>query len=428
MTRTRPYVIAIVFALALGAAALWSSHNVTAQGAVEPPDPAAARLQDEQNTIDVVRAIGPSVVAINVEVRGELVNPFADIPFLPEQFRQLLPPQVVPRVQQSSGSGFVIDEEGRIVTNFHVVQQALQADSVELRERATITVDFPSGEEPLRARVLGANPDFDLALLELEDPSAMPEDARPIELANYDEVQVGQKVIAIGNPFGLENTVTQGIVSAIGRELTSIGRVDIPMIQTDAAINPGNSGGPLLDSSGRLVGVNTMIVPGMSVAGRAGNIGIGFAVPSSLLAETLPDLVAGGLVGTFAAQQDIENRPRIGVQVVDVSAYPPEAREALRLPEQGAVVTAVEPGGPADEAGIVGATFMAVIGQQQFPAGGDVIVGIDGEPLESSQQLVETILEHQEGDRLTLTLWRDGQERDVEVTLRVFPSGGQQQR
>src|SRR5690606_35524107 len=235
-----------------------SSHNVTAQGAVEPPDPAAARLQDEQNTIDVVRAIGPSVVAINVEVRGELVNPFADIPFLPEQFRQLLPPQVVPRVQQSSGSGFVIDEEGRIVTNFHVVQQALQADSVELRERATITVDFPSGEEPLRARVLGANPDFDLALLELEDPSAMPEDARPIELANYDEVQVGQKVIAIGNPFGLENTVTQGIVSAIGRELTSIGRVDIPMIQTDAAINPGNSGGPLLDSSGRLVGVNTM--------------------------------------------------------------------------------------------------------------------------------------------------------------------------
>ncbi len=428
MIRTRPYVIAIVFATALAAAALWSASNVTAQGAVQPPDPVAARLQDEQNTIDVVKAIGPSVVAITVEVRGEVINPFEDLPFLPEPFRQLFPRQGIPRVQQSSGSGFVIDDEGRIVTNYHVVRAALQENSIEPRDGATITVDFPDGDEPLPARVVGANPDYDVALLELDDPSAVPANAKPIELADSDDVQVGQKVIAIGNPFGLQSTVTQGIVSAIGRELTSIGQVDIPMIQTDAAINPGNSGGPLLDSSGRLVGINTMIVPGMSASGQAANIGIGFAVPSSLVAETLPDLRAGGLVGFYAASQTIQDRARLGIQIVAVSDYPDEAREALRLPDQGVVVVAVEPGGPADEAGIVGATFMAVIGQQQYPAGGDVIVAAEGEPVDSAQDLQALVLEHDEGDVITLTVWRDGRERQVDVTLQVVPSAQQEQQ
>ena len=427
MFRIRPIVIAIVFASALGAVALWSTGAVTAQGAVRPPDPEAARLQDEQNTIDVVRAIGPSVVAITVEVRGEVINPFQNLPFLPEPFRQLFPPQGIPRVQQSSGSGFVIDDEGHIVTNYHVVRAALQENSIEPRDRATITVSFPDGDEPVRARVVGANPDYDVALLELEDPSAVPAGVEPIELADSDDVQVGQKVIAIGNPFGLQSTVTQGIVSAIGRELTSIGQVDIPMIQTDAAINPGNSGGPLLDSSGRLVGINTMIVPGMSASGQAANIGIGFAVPSSLLAETLPELREGGLVGFYAASQTIQDRARLGIQIVPVSDYPEEAREALRLPDEGVVVVAVDPGGPADEAGIVGAQFMAVIGQQQFPAGGDVIVAAEGEPVDEVQDLQALVLEREEGDVVTLTVWRDGREREVEVTLRVVPSGGQQQ-
>jgi len=422
LIRTRLYALATVVAVGLGAAALWSSSSVTAQGVVQPPDPVASRLQDEQNTIDVVRAIGPSVVAITVEVRGEVINPFEEFQFLlPEPFRQMIPRQTVPRVQQSSGSGFVIDEGGLIVTNYHVVQAALQENSIEPRDRATITVEFPGGSEPLRARVRGANPDYDLALLELEDPSAMPPDARPIELADSDQVEVGQKVIAIGNPFGLQSTVTTGIVSAIGREITSIGRVDIPMIQTDAAINPGNSGGPLLDSSGRLVGINTMIVPGVSVAGRAGNIGIGFAVPSSLLAETLPAMREGGLVGFYAASQTIGDRARIGIQVVEVSRYPDEARQALRLPDEGVVVVAVEPGGPAEEAGIVGATFTAVIGQQQYPAGGDVITAIDGRPVRTAQDLQARVLELGEGDTVSLTVWRDGQERQVEVTLRVVP-------
>ncbi len=429
LTRARPYFLAVLAALALAAAALLPQANVAAQGAVQPPDPTTARLQDEQNTIDIVNAIGPSVVAVNVEVRGELVNPFSDLmPYLPEPFRDFFPqPRGIPRVQQSSGSGFVIDADGHLITNFHVVRAALQSDSVEPRQGATITVEFPGGDGPVPARVVGANPDYDLALLALQDAGDLPAGVTPIELADSDQVQVGQKVIAIGNPFGLQSTVTQGIVSAIGRELTSIGQVDIPMIQTDAAINPGNSGGPLLDSSGRLVGINTLIVPGVSVGGRAGNIGIGFAVPSSLLAETLPALREGGLTGFFAAAQDIANRPRLGIQGAPLSSYPQEAREALRLPDEGVVVVSVEPGGPAEEAGIVGATFMAVIGNQQFPAGGDVILAADGEPVETVQDLQAIVLEREEGDVVTLTVWRDGQEREVQVTLRVVPPADQQQ-
>ncbi len=428
VNRARATVLMLTAALIAGAAAtFWPRNEVVAQGAQQE---AAALLQDEQNTIDVIEAIGPSVVAINVEIRGNVVNPFQDLPFLPEPFRDLIPrSQGIPRVQQSSGSGFVIDGESRIVTNYHVIRAALQSDSIEPRDGATITVEFPDSEDPIRARVLGANPDYDVALLELEDPAAVPDNVRPIELADSTQVRVGQKVIAIGNPFGLQSTVTQGIVSANGRELTSIGQVDIPMIQTDAAINPGNSGGPLLDSSGRLIGINTMIVPGMTTVGAAGNIGIGFAVPSSLLTETLPDLEAGGLVGFYAATADIENRPRIGFSGRSVSDYPEEARQALGMPEDGVVVFQVDPGGPAEEAGLIGATYMAVIGNQQYPAGGDIIVAANGEPIETIQDLQALVLEHESGDGVTLTVVRGGEEVELEVTLAVVaPAESQQQQ
>src|SRR5690606_6972342 len=164
----------------------------------------------------------------------------------PPQFRDLIPQQRAPQTRQSSGSGFVVDDEGHIVTNYHVVRAALEADSVALRTGGTITVVFPGSADELPVTVVGANPDYDLALLALEDPGALPQGVTPIELADSDTALVGQKVIAIGNPFGLQSSVTQGIISAIGRELPSIGRVEIQMIQTDAAINPGNSGGPLL--------------------------------------------------------------------------------------------------------------------------------------------------------------------------------------
>lgn len=416
-------LLAAAFVAALALVATLSSTPVEAQGAVTPPDPVTSLLEDERNTIDVVKTLGPSVVAVNVEVRGERIDPLAQLlPNLPEQFRQLIPLNPTPQVQQSSGSGFVIDDALHIVTNYHVVRSALQSDSVEPRSGATITVVFPASEDEIPARVVGANPDVDLALLELTGDD-LPTGVLPIPIANSDEVQVGQKVIAIGNPFGLQSSVSQGIVSAIGRELPSIGRVEVPMIQTDAAINPGNSGGPLLDSAGRLVGINTMIVPGMTTSGSAGNIGIGFAVPSALLSEALPDLRAGGLVGTYAtslqAESDMASRPRIGITGLSVSDYPEEARAALNFPEAGVVVYQVAPDSPAADAGLSGPTFQAAIGNQSFPAGGDIIVGVDGSPIETITDLQNRVRDASEGDVLRLEVWRNGATREVSVTLRV---------
>ena len=393
MIRTRLYALATVVAVGLGAAALWSSSSVTAQGVVQPPDPVASRLQDEQNTIDVVRAIGPSVVAITVEVRGEVINPFEEFQFLlPEPFRQMIPRQTVPRVQQSSGSGFVIDEGGLIVTNYHVVQAALQENSIEPRDRATITVEFPGGSEPLRARVRGANPDYDLALLELEDPSAMPPDARPIELADSDQVEVGQKVIAIGNPFGLQSTVTTGIVSAIGREITSIGRVDIPMIQTDAAINPGNSGGPLVDLTGRVVGVNTAIA---SATGFYA--GYGFAIPIEVARKVANDLIEHGVV----------RRPRLGVLVEEISATDAEVYGLDEV--AGAEVKQGQEGTPAAKAGL---------------KVGDVIVGLDGVPIRTATQLISSLAQREPGEKVRIEVIRDRKRQTFTVELGQFETEG----
>lgn len=413
------YAVAISM-LAVAAIAIWPTKPVSAQGGVTPPDATAALLEDERNTIDIVNALGDSVVAVNVEVQGQLVNPLGEIlPFIPEQFRDLIPPQEAPRSRQSSGSGFVIDDQGRIITNYHVVRAALEADSVEMRQGGSISIVFPGSEDEYPVTVIGANPDYDLALLAFDDEESLPEEVAPIELADSETAMVGQKVIAIGNPFGLQSTVTTGIVSAIGRELPSIGRVEIQMIQTDAAINPGNSGGPLLDSSGRLIGVNTMIVPGMTTAGTAGNIGIGFAVPSALLAETLPAMAEGGLIGFYAGTIDIVNRPRIGISGISVGDFPAEAREALNLPEAGVVVMQVEADSPAEEAGLVGPRYEANFGNQVYPAGGDIIVSANGNPIEEIADLQRLVLAGAEGDELELEVWRNGESREVNLTLQV---------
>ncbi len=420
MHRIRTWLVAAVTLAAVATAVtLTAPAPVSAQGVVAP-DRAASLLQDERNTIDVVAAYGPSVVAVNVEVRGERVSPWENIlPYLPPEFRQYLPDPSAPQVQQSSGSGFVIDQEGQIVTNYHVVEGALVENGVDLRDGASIRVTFAGSEEEQAVVVVGANPDYDLALLELSDPSALPSDVRPIELADSEGVMVGQKVIAIGNPFGLQSTVTQGIVSAIGRELPSIGRIEIPMIQTDAAINPGNSGGPLLDSSGRLIGVNTMIVPGMTASGSAGNIGIGFAVPSSLLADALPAMREGGLVGLYADALDIVNRPRLGITGQAVADYPRQVRDLLGMPDSGVVVIGVAAGGPADRAGLVGPTYQANVGGQLFPAGGDVILSANGQRLEQVTDLQRIVLTGKEGDQVELEVWRGGETRTVTLTLQV---------
>ncbi len=426
MLRNRQQLLLSVFVALFIALAAWLPSTGGHAQAVPPLNETAARLQDEQNTIDIIEMVGPSVVAVNVEVRGERVNPLDDFPFLPPQFRDLLPPLSQPEVIQGSGSGFVVADGGQIITNYHVIRDALVENGIELRSGAKITVIFPGSEDELDVIVVGANPDYDVALLQLADPSALPAGVTPVELADSSGARVGQKVIAIGNPFGLQSTVTQGIVSAIGRELPSIGRIQIEMIQTDAAINPGNSGGPLLDSSGRLLGVNTMIVPGRSSSGQATNIGIGFAVPSALVAEALPMMQAGGLVGIYADAANITSRPRLGLSGVAASDFPANARAVLGMPDEGVVVMNVEPGSPAEEAGLVAATYEANIANQTYPAGGDIIVSAGGERLRQVTDLQRIVLGLNEGDTLELEVWRAGETRNVTATLRIVaPAEGE---
>ncbi|MEX2542553.1 MAG: trypsin-like peptidase domain-containing protein [Trueperaceae bacterium] len=371
-------------------------------------------LEWEQNTVDIVERYGNSVVSVNVEISGRRVDPFEGVPDeqIPPFFRQL--PQQQQPPQQGSGSGFVVDDEGRIITNFHVVRAALQEGSTDLRRGTTLTVVFPTRQnQEAAARVVGGNALYDLALLELEDPDELPDDVNPIPIGDSERVRVGQKTIAIGNPFGFESTVTTGIVSALGRNLPLTDAV-IPLIQTDAAINPGNSGGPLLDSRGELIGINTAIFPSVSATGERGFLGIGFAVPSNLLQTNLEQLAAGGI-------EDISTRPRLGIGISDVRNYPQAIRERLNLPSSGVAITEVAPGSAADEAGLRGSQFAIEFNGQRIPAPGDVIIAADGEPIESLGQLQGLVFAKDAGDVVELRIVRNGREMTVEVELSVVP-------
>jgi serine protease Do len=412
--KTHFLILALVFALPLGWLGAQSSLMAQAE-VIEPIDEARALLEDERNTVEVVERYGASVVAVNIYMLGQRLDPFEG---LPEEFRRFfdffqpqMPGQQPEQQRMGSGSGFVVNEEGHIVTNYHVVRGALQPNQIELLEGAALTVIFPDRpEDELAARVLGANPNYDLALLELVNPEDLP-DVPPIPLADSDEVRTGQKAIAIGNPFGLRSTVTSGIVSTVAREEIPGAEFPIPMIQTDAAINRGNSGGPLLNSRGELIGINTAILAGLG----GGFVGVGFAVPSNFLAEDLPILAEGGPVGLAAT------RPRIGVSIDDVANYPEAVRRQLRLPETGVMVVAVQPGSPAERAGLRGAQFRIDVGNEVFPAGGDIITAIDGQAVESASEVQTIVFAREEGDTVTLTIIRDGEETTVEVTLEVVP-------
>ena len=355
-------------------------------------------------------------MAVNVSVEGRVTNPFEDIPEedIPPFFRQFLP-QFEERQapQRGSGSGFVVDAEGRIVTNHHVIRGALQEGSIELREGAEVTVSFAeSGTVPVR--VVGANALYDLALLEPIDRDDVPGGLEPIPLGEGSPL-VGQKVIAIGNPFGFESTVTTGIVSAVGRTLPGVGEVNVSLVQTDAAINPGNSGGPLLDSAGRLIGVNTAIIPSVSATGQRGSLGIGFAVPASTLAGVLDELREGGFVS-------VETRPRLGIRIQNVAAYPLSVRDRLDLPDQGVAVIDVAPNGPADRAGLRPSGMALQMNGRTLPVPEDVIIALNGTEIESADQLQDEVFSRDEGDTVTLTVLRNGEEVTVDVTLSVVPT------
>ena len=325
-----------------------------------PPDD----LQpDERATIEVFERVARSVVFVtNTSLRRD--------PWSLNLFE----------VPQGSGTGFVWNRQGHIVTNFHVVYQA-DAIDVTMADRRSY-----------RARVVGLDPDHDLAVLQIK---ASPDRLIPVEVGTSDDLRVGQKVLAIGNPFGLDQTLTTGVVSALGRTIRSLSNRTIEgVIQTDAAINPGNSGGPLLDSFGRVIGINTQIVSPSGVFA-----GIGFAVPVNTVNWVVPELIqVGRLI-----------RPGLGVRLL----ADPIVR---RLGVQGVVVRDVIPGSGAAEAGLVGISRGGDGGVQL----GDVIVALEGRRIRSIDDLLNALERYKVGDTVAVDVLRNGARRTVKVVLQAI--------
>ena len=348
-------------------------------GPVEPlEDVAAAANALEEQIINVHDVVGPSVV--NITNRSVAYDAFMQ-----------------PFPQEGSGSGFVYDADGHIVTNFHVIEGADQ-----------LLVTFADGQE-VKAVLVGADPTNDLAVIRIDVGGNLPV---PIALADSDRVRVGQFVVAIGNPFGLEQTLTVGVISALGRIIQSpeedrfIGEA----IQTDAAINPGNSGGPLLDLQGRVIGVNSQIIS----PSRA-SAGIGFAVSSNTVRRVVPELIARGYYP----------HPWLGINSLPLSARAAEVFREAGVDvsvDQGLMIIEVVSGGPAAQAGVQGGDHVMRFGRYNIPVGGDILVSIDGQPLRTSRDLTLYLDTQTEvGQAVTLTVVRDGQEQTIEVTLGMRP-------
>ena len=290
---------------------------------------------------------------------------------------------------QAQGSGFVYDDEGHVITNHHVVEGA-----------DTVSVKFSDGSTH-DGTVLGSDPSTDLAVIEVDAPASL---LQPLDLADSDQLEVGDGAIAIGSPFGLEQTVTAGIVSALHRQITAPDDFAIDdVIQTDAAINHGNSGGPLLDFEGRVIGVNSQIE-----SDSGGNVGIGFAVPSNTVEEIATQLISGGKV----------EHAYLGV---GIESIPAAVADGLEL-EEGAAVVRVSPGTPAADAGLRAASGSETVDGQPYPTGGDVITEVDGERVRDADELRQAIDAHRPGDTVELTVVRDGETESVEVTLEARPA------
>ena len=324
---------------------------------------------------EIYKRDAPGVVFITSEVTQSAS------PFTPEQRGQ------------STGSGFVIGKGGSIVTNAHVVEGA-----------KSVSVRF--GDSTIkRARVVGSDPSTDLALL-LVDPDGA--DLHPLELGSSKGVQVGDPTVAIGNPFGLDRTLTTGVVSALQREIPSLqpGFSINDVIQTDAAINPGNSGGPLIDARGKVIGVNSQIETG---GGGRGNVGIGFAVPIDTAKEVIPQLRKTGGV----------QRAYLGVSTRTVD----DSLDALNLASpDGALVETVQPDSPAARAGLRGGSRVRNLGGDTVRVGGDIIKSVDGKKVRTNNDVSKLIGERRPGERVGLEVIRDGTRRTVSVTLGRRPA------
>ena len=324
----------------------------------------------------------PSVVYIRVPAAGASV--FQDLPAIPDD------------LLWGAGSGFVWDDKGHIVTNHHVVETAIG-------ETDRVTVIFSDASQ-VKGTVIGSDPHSDLAVIRLEEGDW---NLHPANLGDSSNVKVGHLTVAIGTPFGQEFTMTSGIVSGVGRNISGQGQFTIPeVIQTDSAINPGNSGGPLLDKAGQVIGINTQIIS------QTGNFsGVGMAVPVNIAKRVIPPLIEDGEF----------NYPWLGVSIATLEdSY----SEELGLPDdtRGALIVSVVVDSPADAAGLLGSDSTVEIDGIDFPLGGDIIVGIGSHRISGSSELIAHLTYHNyPGDIVSLVILRDGQRQEIEVTLGERP-------
>jgi S1-C subfamily serine protease len=295
----------------------------------------------------------------------------------------------------ATGSGIVLDSQGHILTNNHVIEGANK-----------IEVKLGESDKEYTAEVVGTDPASDLALLKVSAPSS---EIHPLTLGDSSKMEVGDPVVAIGNPFGLDRTVTSGIVSALQRQIQAPNGFSIDnVIQTDAAINPGNSGGPLINSAGEVIGINSQIETGGS--GSDGNVGIGFAIPINTAKEVIQELETKGSV----------EHAYLGVSGIPIE---PQLAKAVNLPvEEGVLVETVEKGGPAAEAGIEGGSTPVTIESAEVLLGGDIITEVEGQKVEGMEQLQNLIGEHKPGDKLELTFLHGGKKKTATVTLATRPA------
>ncbi len=372
----RTILITILLTSAATAAALkwgivpgYEKREVSRPAFAANPHEQPALTSDEEINVSVYSAVSPGVVNITKTII-EYDFFFSPVPI------------------EGSGSGCVLDLEGNILTNYHVVENADRLE-VSLPDRSRF-----------QARRIGVDPQNDLAVIRLID--APREKLHPISFGDSDALKVGQKVLAIGNPLGLQNTLTVGIISSLGRRIQAgSGALVDNVIQTDAAINPGNSGGPLLNTAGEMIGINTSI---FTIRG-GGNIGIGFAVPSNTIRRVAADLIQHGRV----------LRPWFGVDGYSVFK---ELAYQLDLPvDSGILVVNVYPGSSAEKAGIRGANKRIGLFNQRISAGGDIITEIDGRPVSSSEEIRLLLEPMRPGDVVRVTLYRNGAKITQEVTL-----------
>ena len=350
----------------------WASAPAGISTAVPPP----GLSEEERNNIEIYQRYSPGVVNITTTTIGY------------DFFLRPVP------MESGTGSGAVIDDQGHIVTNFHVVRGA---------ETLEVTLPDKSKHE---ARVVGADPNNDIAVIQINVPRGR---LTSVPLGTSKGLQVGQKVLAIGNPYGLERTLTTGVISSLGRSIQAEnGRIIEDIIQTDAAINPGNSGGPLLNSQGQMIGINTAIYS----PSNSGSVGIGFAIPADTVRRITGDLLTTGYVR--------HAWPGIG-STVNLADFPGLAN-ALRLnTERGLMIVDTYQNSPASRAGLRGATDEVRIGRRRLPVGGDVLLEFQGKAINSLQELASEVDRYKAGDRVTVTVLRGNRKIDVPVTLEEAP-------